>query len=232
MQTISTQYESPDFNSTSRRTKSWTTNREYVLQQPLFYDFLDIESAVDLEKLKAWSQCNWFSTIRKALLHRNIMQYHACCNSFSRRNFCRTANHPADQTFQLHRVPAFRSIETGEDLFRWLVTTAKENTKNGRRTLFPTVNIRHVEVETQENRSEDIESTGSLRKRCLDLEKDLEDHRRTVRDLQSENLRLLCSSKMWHSKYEELLDQKEPSLDIYATPIKKKLSNEFMFQTS
>src|SRR5438067_7634832 len=149
MQTISTQYESPEFNSTSQATNNYTFERDYSIRLPLLHYYLDIESPIDLEKLKSWCQSNWFSTIRKALLHRNIMQYHSCCNSFSRRNFCKTADHPKDQTFQLHRVPAFRDIETGEDLFRWLAITAKENTKNGRRTLFPTINIRHVKQETE-----------------------------------------------------------------------------------
>ncbi len=232
MKTISTQYESPFFNSTSLSTKNYTIKRDPTTRLPLFHDYIDIDSAMDLEKLKSWCQSNWLSTIRKALTHRNIMQYHSCCNSFSRRNFCKTADHPIDQTFQLHRVPAFRSIETSEDLFRWLVITAKENTNNGRRTLFPTINIKHLDLETQDKTPDDNEMFCMLRKRCIELEKEITDHKQALSDLQCENLRLLRSSKMWHSKYEDLLDQKEAQLDIYATPIKHKLSNSFMFQNS
>jgi hypothetical protein len=232
MQTIATQYESPDFKSTSRRAKSWSIKRDSVLRTPLFYDYLDIDNKVDLERLKAWCHSNWLATIRKALLHRNIMQYHVCCNSFSRRNFCRSSGHPEDQTFELHRVTAFRSIETDEDLFRWLVTTVKENDKNGRKTLFPTINLKHVELETQDNQSDDRESVFSLAKRCLELEKEIKLHKKVLRDLEADNSRLLWSTKTWHSKYEELLDQKDTSLDIYATPVKSKLSNDFMFQNS
>ncbi len=230
MQTISTQYESPDFNSTSLSTKNYTIKRDPAIRLALFHDYLDIDSAMDLEKLRSWCQSNWLSTIRKALTNRNIMQYHACCNSFSRRNFCKSADHPADQTFQLHRVPAFRSIETSEDLFRWLVTTAKENTNCGRRTLFPTINIKHVKTEAEEKTQEDSETASMLRKRCHQLEIEINDQKQLLSELQYENVRLLRSSKMWHSKYEELLDSREPQLDIYATPIKHKLSNSFMFQ--
>lgn len=232
MQTISTQYESPDFNSTSHRTKSSSIKRDSLFRSPLFYDFLDIDSAVDLEKLKAWCHTNWLSTIRKALLHRNIMQYHVCCNSFSRRNFCKTADHPVDQTFELHRVTASRSIETDEDLFRWLVTTTKENAKQGRKTLFPTINLKHVELETLDNRPKDMESACMLRKRCQELEKEIDDQKQLLHELQADNSRLLWSSKTWHAKYEDLLDQKDTLLDIYATPVKNKLSNAFMFQNS
>lgn len=232
MQTIATQYESPDFNSTSRRAKSWSIKRDPVLRTQLFYDYLDVENKVDLERLKAWCHSNWLATIRKALLHRNIMQYHVCCNSFSRRNFCKASGHPEDQTFELHRVTAFRSIETDDDLYRWLVASAQENFKNGRKTLFPTVNLRHVDQEAQDNRSDDTETSYMLRKRCQELEKEIDEAKLLVRDLQADNSRLLWSTKTWHSKYEQLLDQKDGPLDIYATPVKNKLSNDFMFQNS
>lgn len=232
MKTISTQYESPEFISTSRKTKNTTSKQDSVVRPLLFYDFMDLDDPMDLDRLKLWCQSTWLTTIRKALLYRNLIQYHVCCNSFSRRNFCRGADHPTEKTFELHRLPVFRTIETGEDLFRWLVATARDNAKHGQRTLFPTINFRHVELGTLDKRSEDDETVCMLRKRCQELEKELDHQKHMLRDVEADNSRLLWSSKMWHAKYEELLDQKDPPLDIYSTPIKSKLNNVFMFQNS
>jgi len=77
---------------------------------------------------------------------------------------------------------------------------------------------------------DDNETFIMLRKRVHELEKEIDDHKQVLSDLQRENMRLLRSSKMWHAKYEDLLDQSEPQLDLYATPTKHKLSNGFMFQ--
>ncbi len=230
MQSIATQYESPDFKASSRRAKSSNNKRDAVYRQPLFYDFIDLEDPIDLEKLKSWCKLNWAATFRKAFLHRNVMNYHSCCNSFSKRTFSRGSGHPADHTFDLHRVPAFRSIETEDDLYRWVVATTKENRRQGQKTLFPTVNLRHVDQdEIMDIRRDYSETESMLRKRCHELEQEIDSQKLLLKHLQDENCRLLWSSKAWHSKYEELLDQREPPLDLYATPVKQCISNSFSF---
>ena len=158
------------------------------------------------------------------------MTYHTCCNSFSRRHFSRLTNHPKDETFDIHKLPDFKAIGNGDDLYRWQLNIAKENNRIGLRTLFPTLNLKSCHcTDNGLITSEDTETNGMLRKRCSDLEKQLDDSRRIVSNLHYENSRLLRSSKTWHQRYEELLEQRDPHIKFMVTSVKQKLSNLILF---
>lgn len=192
----------------------------------MLYDYLDLDNPMDLEKLKTWCHAHWFTTIRKALIHRNLLQYHACCNSFSRRHFSRHTSHPQDETFDIHKLRDFKAIESGDDLFRWQSNLAKENARLGLRTLFPSLNLKACQyAEEKGTFLDDCEQKTMLRKRLGDLERELEDKGRLLSHIQKENSRLLRSSKAWHLKYEELLEQMSPTNELLVTPVKKTKSN-------
>src|SRR5688572_22681654 len=106
-----TQFDSAFYADTCQKIIG-STKRQDNYDIPVLYDYLDLENAMDLDKLKTWCHSYWFTTIRAALINRNRLQYHACCNSFSRRNFIRHADHPAEETFEVHKLRDFKNIET------------------------------------------------------------------------------------------------------------------------
>ena len=220
-----TQFNSPDLSKPDLLTRG-STKRETTYDKPMFYDYVDIESSMDLDKLQTWCQAHWVITIRAALMNRNRILYHSCCNSFSRRHFIKQANHPEDETFNLLKLRDFKNIETAEDFYRWQLNITKENTRNGFKTYFPSINTKHYHDEVDAfTGKQDQDNKGMLRKRLTDLEQEMDEKKRLISYVQNENARLLRSSKTWHSKYEELLEICYPSNELLATPVKKNVNN-------
>lgn len=219
-----TQFDSPDLLQIDYGKKN-ARKREATRHISVLADYLDVEDVLDLEKLKTWCQSQWFTTLRAALLHCNRLQYHSCCNSFSRRHFIRQADHPQDETFDVHKLRDFKTIETGDDFYRWQLNLAKENKKNGLRTLFPSINSKHHGEDSNLDK-DDLENKGLLRKRLADLEQEVEEKKKLLHYVQTENSRLLRSSKAWHLKYEELLETNYPPNELLATP--KKTTNNWL----
>lgn len=225
----STQYESPSYNSTSRTVLNSRKKGKWY-EPPIVYDYVNLEDSNDIERLKLWCLSQWFGTIRKALLNRNQMKYHLCCNSFSRRYFCRSSDHPVEETYELGKLPEFRNMEGGEDLFRWQLSMIKENARHNIRTLFPSINTRHFVVEDGHVQASEVGIKAQMKRKCMDLERELDEHRRLITNLQAENTRLLRSSKSWHNLYEEMLNKREPQFDLLSTPpVKRLVTNSFVF---
>lgn len=224
-----TQYESPTFEQASFNVTS-SVRIDSSNQKNIEGDFVNATDPEDIERLKAWSQSNW-PTFHKSLFHSNTIYYHACCNSFSRRYFIRAAGHPALQTSTLYKMPSFRNVQSSEELFRWLLKTVKDNAKVGQQTWFPDINVIHRDIdepcEDQRDNEEDLEAV-SLKKRYHDLEKELTSMKNLLKIAESDNQRLVNSSRTWHMKYQELLDQKEPDEDVFLTPVKRTSSNNLM----
>ena len=225
----STQYDSPSHLSTSRRSTT-SDKKDKLYEIPIVYDYIHPDDPNDVERLRVWCCSQWLATIRKSLFHRNLMHYHLCCNSFSRRYFCRSANHPTEETFEVNKLKDFKGMETGEDLFRWQLNMVNENAKHGIKTLFPTINSKHYDITSGHFDSPDISLKAQMTKRCVELERDLDEHKRLIGHLRTENARLLRSSKNWHSLYEETLGKREPQLDLLSTPpLKRMITNSFVF---
>lgn len=215
--------EQSNLDSTSSRL------RKALFQDLDRADYLDANDAEHLAKLKEWCRTHWTVTFRRAFLNFNVMHFHACCNSFSKRTFVKVAGHPVLQTTTLNKLPAFKTIETAEDLFRWLLQMAKNNEKYGEKTLFPTVNRRHYEWDqTEDEKTLDTEEEELLKKRCHALQTELEITKSLTKDLQADNARLLDSSKAWHAKYHELLELNSQAVDVFYTPMKR-TNNSIMF---
>ena len=232
MQSIATQFEASELQATSNKANSNNGTDGSSFRRFNVLDYLDLDHGADIERLKVWCQQNWSSTFRKAILHRNTMHYHECCNSFSRRAFSKGSGHPLELTCELHRIRSFKTVDSEDGLFRWLLSTAKENARQGRRTLFPSISLKHIDLDDIQRCPNCSQQSDMLRKRCQELEREVTNHKQLLTDLQNENLRLLRSSKTWHSKYEDLLDQRDPPIELYATPIKshqKPLINTLCF---
>lgn len=223
-----TEHESLSHLSTSRRPIA-NEKKDKQYEALLKQDFVDSNEPNDIERLRKWCSSQWSETIRKSLLNRNQMSYHLCCNSFSRRFFCKSANHPTDETFDINKLKDFKSIETGEDLFRWQISMINENTKKGLRTPFPTINIKHFGSAGGQSETTDVNIRAQMTKRLSDLERDLDEHKRLIGHLRTENARLLRSSKNWHSLYEQTLGKRDQLQDLTTTPKKQKISNSFVF---
>lgn len=193
---------------------------------------LDIKNKQDLERLRGWCREHWTATLKRSFASKNQVFYHSCCNSFSRRAFSKDAGHPAFLSCNVLTMPGFKNVDDAESLFRWFIKLARENSRIGERTLFPSVNRYHNESQdADEETTEDTENTDYLSKRCRELEQELDKSRSLVQHLQADNARLLNSSKSWYSKYQELLEKDDPATLFLATPIKKlKLSNVSSFE--
>ena len=219
--------EQSNFDSTTFR------RRKTVFEDLMRVDHIDTNDIEHLARLKEWCRTHWTVTFRRAFLNFNVMHFRACCNSFSKRTFVKVASHPALQTTTLNKLPAFKTIETAEDLFRWLLQMAKNNEKFGEKTLFPTVNRHHHDIDqTEDEQTPDTEEQELLKKRCYELQSELENTKSLTRELQADNSRLLNSSKAWHAKYQELLDLSEHTVDFFYTPIKRTNNSMFFLENS
>lgn len=191
-------------------------------------DYFDFNDKVDLKRLQAWCEGQWIVTFRRSLINSNAMNYHTCCNTFTRRHFMKSAGHPEHRTIKLNKIPSFKAIEDAEGLFKWLVSVARDNDKQGLKTPFPSVNKRHTEK--QLFGPANIFKTSSA-DHFTDLQNELTVVKAQLHRLTAENLQLLHSSKTWYSKYQELLDQRDHN-EFLLTPFKKLNNSKYFLENS
>ena len=153
--------------------------------------------------LREWCQQAWYGTIKKSIDSGNPVIYHECCFCFSRRAFSKKANHHSLQSSSVQKIPSFKSVESPEELLRWLLDKIRSHQKLGRRTIFPGINRYHCE-DDQEDEEGELDTT-MLAKRCEKLDEDLQIATKSLHQLQKDNERLLSSSKAWFHKYQELV---------------------------
>lgn len=180
-------------------------------------------------RLYYWCQAEW-PTFCRSLLHQNSISYHDCCSCFSRRRFSKMAGHPSLQTSSVATIPSFKEVESSGDLFRWLLKMLTYNSKKGARCLFPAFNRYHIEEDCKvgQGRDSDDEEGTFLSKRVNDLNRELVQAKQMNSHLQTENNRLLESSKAWFQRYQELSEgcyQAVPS--ELQTPKKTKTNSWF-----
>ena len=177
--------------------------------------------------LHSWCQETWPSTFRKSLQSGNMMHYHGCCTCFSRRAFCKLAGHPELQTCKLSKMPSFKDVSSALDLYHWLLGLLTEDSKRGVKVYFPAINRLHFNPE-QSEQEEDDEEMHSLQKRVERLTQQETKLTEQVKQLKSENEKLVLSMKMWYMKYQELLDKTEPNQpSVFTTPVTKRTKHNF-----
>lgn len=200
-----------------------TTEVVYLL------DLLDFNKPSHLQRLKYWCDIHWPAVIQNSLANSNIIFYHSCCNSFSKRSYSKRTNHPEYLSVSINRMATFKQMKGPEGLYQWLVMVAKSNASLGHRTLFPTINKRYCECfDGRPAAHPDPRRQHFLDKRNRELEEELKEAKLVACRLQVENTILLNSSKSWCTKYQELLEQREIQEEMFATPMKK-LSNSPIF---
>ena len=178
--------------------------------------------------LREWCHDAWFGTIKKSIDSGNPVVYHECCFCFSRRAFSKKANHNAVQSSSVQRIPSFKSVESPEELMRWLLDKLRTQQKLGRRTVFPSINRYHTEEDSQ---AEDTDQEIScLTKRVQRLDQDLVQAHQTITQLQRDNQCLLKSSRSWFAKYQELLLNKPNPCEDQPSPQKHYTEEKFLLE--
>ena len=174
------------------------------------------------KELLCWCQANWDSTFKKSLQSSNPLFYHDCCSSFSRRGFAKLAGHPPLQSSSVLRIPTFKNVKSADQLYQWLINMFVINSNRGQRSYFPTINRYHVEEDIQEVELDDEEPIF-LKKRVENLCDNIQNiFTKRIAELEQVNQKLLCSSKSWCQKYQELLDKQENQIPVeFETPFKK-----------
>lgn len=182
----------------------------------------DPSSTQHKSRLYHWCKSQW-PVFCKSLHHRNSIYYHECCNSFSRRHFYQLAGHPSLQTSTLVTIPSFKEVATSDDLFRWMLKMLTFNTRNGHQCYFPTINRYHVDQDHKVGHKvgleDEEEPTIYLKKRLLELNKELRGAQDRLCEVQAENKRLVQSSMNWYQKYQEVIEADKIPLE-FQTPQK------------
>lgn len=175
------------------------------------------------KELLHWCRDNWDSTFKKSLDQSNTIFYHDCCTSFSRRGFCKIAGHPPLQTSSVMRIPSFKTVTSADNLNRWLLGVFSLNAKRGQRSYFPSINRYHIEEDILAKESSE-EDDSMLKKRVQELCDKVETvFSSKITELEKANQVLLCSTKNWAQKYQELMDSQTTCFppDLL-TPVKRK----------
>lgn len=192
--------------------------------------YFDSNNKKHVERLQDWCRVHWQNVFKRSMQSSNSIYYHGCCNSFSRRHFVKVAGHISLATCSLRKIPSFKGVNSPEDLYRWLLNLIMQNSQHGKLALFPTINKYHTEEISSEEECGDKDEYQSLKKRVESIQSEIDAYKSQLEDLQRDNASLLCSSKNWYKKYNDLLEQQEKQDDInFQTPVKSKLNRSFEF---
>ena len=183
------------------------------------------------DRLLLWCRESWTVDFYKPISAGNPPIYHDCCCSFSRRAFCKQAGHPELQSCAVTRIPAFKEVQTPEELYLWLLKTLQKNDRFAQHCFFPRFNAFH-----SEDQGIDDQEPGAvvqeLRKRLHEHMGAVRHQEKTIRDLRKENDQLLHSMKSWYQKYQDLkdaTDKLQPTL--FNTPTKRSsVSNSVLLE--
>jgi len=200
MKTSQSKQTQTDYNHTLTYLEDASTDKQ-TSRAPVF----DPNNNEHKARLYYWCKAEW-PTFCRSLLHQNSVYYHDCCSCFSKRRFSKLAGHPCLQTSSVITIPSFKEVESAADLFRWLLKMLTYNSKKGARCLFPAFNRYHIEEDSKvvQGRDDDDEESMFLNKRVSDLNRELSQVKHLNSYLQTENSKLLESSKSWFQRYQEI----------------------------
>ena len=163
---------------------------------------LDLESTQVREEIKTWSQSAWEGLISKGLRSRNVILYHSCCSSISKRKFASRANHPEDDSFKLNKVLRQGGVDSAEKFGDWVLKQLATDKRYGRAIRFPSINIKHLE-EHHRKKVQEAEQIVFLTKRVNDLEFLLKTEELKRLQVQEDNTRLYSAAKFWSTQASE-----------------------------
>lgn len=170
---------------------------------------MDIGKNDDMQELKQWCVFHWHKTLKKSIENYNPIIYHDCCFSFSRRGFFKTAGHPSLESASVLKIPTLRHISSADEFHRWVLEKAKARLQQGRRSIFPEINKRHREEESEDDEDE----VSRLLKRCKELGENYTAALRKIDELIRDNTRLQAACKHWCQKYHDAVLQQEDDQD-------------------
>jgi hypothetical protein len=180
------------------------------------------------QQLLEWCQMQWIATFKKSKQYNNTVFYHDCCSCFSRRRFVHEAGHPPLQTSSVLKMPSFKEVDTAESFYRWLLKMLTNNKNRGLHCYFPSLNRYHMEEEASEMADTDEEDVLIKKRVETAVDQQARQFRQKIEQLEKANRQLLSSSKSWHNKYQELLEQVDREVPIeFQTPLKKKTKESF-----
>lgn len=167
---------------------------------------MDLRKSRDLQELNQWCEDHWERTVKKSMVNCNALLFHDCCYSFSRRAYSKKGSHPPLQSTSVSRIPTVKWVDSADEFFKWMLGRARARQQQGRRVVFPDINIEHRLVEDQDIEADDC---GMLAKRCEVLVASYQKSLDRIDELAKENLRLLSASKAWCQKYLALVAEKD-----------------------
>ncbi len=185
-----------------------------------------------LKHLEEWCQLHWKLTFLPQKKHHNALFFHYCCDCFSRRRFCELAGHDPEHTIRISKLPSFKNINSGKELFKWLNEMLLEKTSRGELCYFPAINRYHYTDQGIDLQDETDANVETLRKRCEMASLELVSMQAAKRSLEITNQQLLSSSKNWYNKYQDLLEKhaEEYPPEFYTPQKQKPLMNFGCFE--
>ena len=191
--------------------------------------YIDPNNKAHQDWLLRWCRAHWLSTFKRSLVYGNKLSYHSCCNTFSRRAFTKVAGHPPLLSIGILQIPGLKNAASHDDLYQWLLGIIVETIHQGQRVFFPSLNRHHVDREDSDDSvGEETEQEKLLAKRNADLERELNKTTKQVQELKRHNEQLLLSTKCWHDKYEQLLENGTAFITLM-TPKKQRYSDVYDF---
>ena len=197
----------------------------------LRFSHFDPSCAQDKAKLMDWCKRYWRTIFLKSLQNQNVMHYHECCTSFSRRSFVKLAGHPALHSSSLLRIPSFKEVLTAEDFYYWLLKLLTDRAKAGLPCRFPAINRAHIDETDEPEELKVGDDRTFLQKRVDELQVKLEwlEERLTTADYDKQKL-LRCAHN-WYEKYQEAADQGRSAVPLeFQTPQKVKPKCSLFFE--
>ena len=130
------------------------------------------------------------------------------------------------------RIPAFKEVQTAEELYHWLLKTLQKNAKLGHTCFFPRFNVQHSEDPGLDDQDPGA-AVSELRTRLHAITAVVRNQESTIKALRKDGDNVLHSLKHWYAKYQELKDtvDKQPPT-LFNTPAKRSaLSNSVFLET-
>lgn len=154
--------------------------------------------------MKTWCNRHYLETVRKSIENYNALQYHYCCNSFSRRSYAKRAGHPSIHTANILKIPSLKAVSSADELYHWLRMRMREHQSEGRPAFFPGINRPHQVIPVDNNHNDgECFKADFFKTRCESLLKENEDFVQKLEKLKEDNMKLQSSSKYWMRLYQD-----------------------------
>ena len=197
----------------------------------LRFSHFDPSCAQDKAKLMDWCKRHWRTIFLRSLQNQNVMHYHECCTSFSRRSFVKLAGHPALHSSSLLRIPSFKEVVTAEYFYYWLLKLLTDRAKAGLPCRFPAINRAHIDETNEPEELKVGDDRTFLQKRVDELQDKLDSLEEMLINANEDRKKLFRCAHSWYEKYQEAADQGRSAVPLeFQTPQKVKPKCSLFFE--